>query len=77
MPKPFLREILKRFYWSESICRIVRVQFGIYLEEFIAWIFEGVRLNPKGAIGNGVEVQALEHLLDVDYTFRRLNINYI
>ena len=39
-----------------------------YLEEIIARILEGVRLNPEGAVGNGIQGQALEHFLDVDHT---------
>jgi hypothetical protein len=42
--------------------------YGFYLEQLIARIFEGVRLDPECAVGNGVEGQALEHLLDVDDT---------
>ena len=39
-----------------------------YLEEIIARILEGVRLDPEGAVGNGIQGQALEHFLDVDHT---------
>jgi len=49
MLKPFLREIEKCF------CCTIRVQSEIYLEELIAWIFEGICLNPKGTVGNGIK----------------------